>query len=255
MIDTHIHLNFEEYIDDLERCISEAVSSGIDKMIVIGIDKTSSEYAINLAEQYPNLYASVGVHPSEFSESTSFIKNLLDHPKVVAIGECGLDFYYDSDNKERQIEIFREQIELSIKFKKPIIIHSRAAVRECIDIIKSYNENINGVFHCFGGNISQANEITNMGMFIGINGPVTFKNAINAKKIAKDVDIKFILTETDGPYLSPEPYRGRRNVPKNIKYIIKSISEIKKMSINEVDKVTTNNAFKLFNLEEEKWRE
>ena len=145
MIDTHIHLNFEEYIDDLERCISEAVSSGIDKMIVIGIDKTSSEYAINLAEQYPNLYASVGVHPSEFSESTSFIKNLLDHPKVVAIGECGLDFYYDSDNKERQIEIFREQIELSIKFKKPIIIHSRGA-RECIDIIKSYNENINEFF-------------------------------------------------------------------------------------------------------------
>jgi TatD DNase family protein len=246
MIDTHIHLNFDNYMDDLDMCIIHAEDIGVSKMIVIGIDASSSDQAVILSEQFPSLYASVGIHPSYLEEDVTFIKTLIGHEKVVAIGECGIDLFHTQSNIKQQKEIFLKQIKLAIEYDKPIIIHSRDAVKECIDIVKPFKGQLKGVFHCFAGTVEQALEVVELGFYIGVNGPITFKNAVDAKAIVKAVDLKYILTETDGPYLAPEPYRGRRNVPENIKYIVKGIAQIKGLSVSEVDKITTDNAHDLF---------
>lgn len=251
MIDTHIHLNFEDYIDDLNIVIMDAEDNGVEKMIVIGIDEASSAYAVTLAEQYPSLYAAVGIHPSEAHTSTDFIESLLSHPKVVAVGECGIDLHYSSEQLERQKETFKKQIELAMKHGKPLIIHSRSAVKECLEVLQPYQGKVKGVFHCFGGTLEEADLVTGFGMYIGLDGPITFKNAADAKAVAKHVDIHHILVETDGPYLSPEPYRGRRNEPANVKYIVRALAKLKGLSVEDVDQITTKNAYDLFTFKEE----
>jgi TatD DNase family protein len=249
MIDTHVHLNFEDYIDDLENVILDAEKAGVSHMIVIGIDEGSSRLAIELSKQYPALYASVGVHPSESENmfemqatSTRFIEEMLKEDKVVAIGECGIDLYHEDYNLEYQQRVFKNQIELAKTYQKPLIIHSRSGVRECIDLLKPYQGQVKGVFHCFNGSKEEANEILELGFYIGVNGPITFKNAKDAKDVAIHVPIEKILIETDGPYLSPEPYRGRRNQPANVKYILKTLAQLKNMSEIDVDLITTQNA-------------
>jgi TatD DNase family protein len=253
MIDTHIHLNFEDYIDDLETVILDAEKAGVTHMIVVGIDEGSSRLAIELSKQYPSLYASVGVHPSESENmfemqptSTHFIETMLKEIKVVAIGECGIDLYHEDHNLSYQQDVFKSQIELAKTYQKPLIIHSRSGVRECIDMLKLYKGQVTGVFHCFNGTQEEANEILELGFYIGVDGPITFKNAKDAKDIAMYVPIERLLIETDGPYLSPEPYRGRRNQPVNLKYILKTLAQLKNMSEADVDQITTENAKKLF---------
>ncbi|MDA0871482.1 MAG: TatD family hydrolase [Firmicutes bacterium] len=253
MIDTHVHLNFEDYIDDLETVILDAEKAGVSQMVVIGIDEGSSRLAIELSKQYPALFASVGVHPSESENmfemqatSTQFIEDMLKEDKVVAIGECGIDLYHEDYNLEYQQHVFKNQIELAKTYQKPLIIHSRSGVRECIDMLKPYQGQVNGVFHCFNGSKEEANEILELGFYIGVNGPITFKNAKDAKDIAIHVPIEKLLIETDGPYLSPEPYRGRRNQPANVKYILKTLAQLKNMSEADVDTITTQNAKTLF---------
>lgn len=253
MIDTHVHLNFEDYIDDLETVILDAEKAGVSQMIVIGIDEGSSRLAIELSKQYPSIYASVGVHPSESENmfemqatSTHFIEEMLKEDKVVAIGECGIDLYHEDYNLEYQQQVFKQQIELAKTYNKPLIIHSRSGVRECIDMLKPYQGQVKGVFHCFNGTKEEADEILELGFYIGVNGPITFKNAKDAKDIASHVPIEKLLIETDGPYLSPEPYRGRRNQPANLKYILKSLALLKNMSEADVDHITTQNAKTLF---------
>ena len=253
MIDTHVHLNFEDYIDDLETVILDAEKAGVSHMVVIGIDEGSSRLAIELSKQYPSLYASVGVHPSESENmfemqatSTQFIEAMLKDEKVVAIGECGIDLYHEDYNLEYQQHVFKEQIELAKTYQKPLIIHSRSGVRACIDMLKPYQGHVKGVFHCFNGTQEEADEILELGFYIGVNGPITFKNAKDAKDIAMHVPIERLLIETDGPYLSPEPYRGRRNQPANVKYILKTLAQLKNMSEAEVDHITTQNAKNLF---------
>lgn len=253
MIDTHVHLNFEDYIDDLETVILDAEKAGVSHMVVIGIDEGSSRLAIELSKQYPSLYAAVGVHPSESENmfemqatSTQFIEAMLKEDKVVAIGECGIDLYHEDYNLEYQQHVFKEQIELSKMYQKPLIIHSRSGVRACIDMLKPYQGHVKGVFHCFNGTKEEADEILELGFYIGVNGPITFKNAKDAKDIAMHVPIERLLIETDGPYLSPEPYRGRRNQPSNVKYILKTLAQLKNMSEAEVDDITTQNAKNLF---------
>jgi TatD DNase family protein len=253
MIDTHIHLNFEDYIDDLEIVILDAEKAGVTHMIVVGIDEGSSKLAIELSKQYPNLYASVGVHPSESENmfemqatSTDFIEAMLQEDKVVAIGECGIDLFHEDFHLDYQKEVFIHQIELAKKYQKPLIIHSRSGVRECIDILKPYQGQVTGVFHCFNGTLEEADEILSLGFYIGVDGPITFKNAKDAKAIAIHVPIEKLLIETDGPYLSPEPYRGRRNQPANVKYILKALAQLKNMSESDVEDITTLNAKTLF---------
>lgn len=253
MIDTHVHLNFEDYIDDLETVILDAEKAGVSHMVVIGIDEGSSRLAIELSKQYPALFASVGVHPSESENmfemqatSTQFIEDMLKENKVVAIGECGIDLYHEDYNLEYQQQVFKNQIELAKTYQKPLIIHSRSGVRECIDMLKPYQGQVKGVFHCFNGSKEEANEILELGFYIGVNGPITFKNAKDAKDIAIHVPIEKLLIETDGPYLSPEPYRGRRNQPANVKYILKTLAQLKNMSEADVDTITTQNAKTLF---------
>lgn len=253
MIDTHIHLNFEDYIDDLENVILDAEKAGVTHMIVVGIDEPSSRLAIELSKQYPSIYASVGVHPSESENmfemkatSTSFIETMLKEDKVVAIGECGIDLYHEDYNLSYQQEVFKNQIELAKTYKKPLIIHSRSGVRECIDMLTPYKGQVTGVFHCFNGTKEEADEILELGFYIGVDGPITFKNAKDAKDIATHVPIERLLIETDGPYLSPEPYRGRRNQPANVKYILKALAQLKNMSEADADQITTQNAKTLF---------
>jgi TatD DNase family protein len=246
MIDTHVHLNFEEYIDDLNMVIMNAEDQGVEKMIVVGIDDVSSAYAVTLAEQYPNLYATVGIHPSEAHISTQFMTSFVNHPKVVAIGECGIDLHYSNDNIEEQTETFKKQIELAIEYDKPIIIHSRSAVKECLDVLKPYKGKVRGVFHCFSGTLEEADRVIDLGMYIGLDGPITFKNAFDAKALAKHIDLKHILVETDSPFLSPDPLRGRRNEPANVKYVIRALAKLKGMNVEDVDRITTDNAYALF---------
>lgn len=246
MIDTHTHLNFEDYIDDINMCIMDAEDQGVEKMIVIGIDEASSAYAITLSEQYPSLYAAVGLHPSDADQNIDFIEPLLKHHKVVAVGECGIDLHYSQSNLERQKEVFKAHIELAIKHQKPIIVHSRSAVKECLKVLEPYRGKITGVFHCFGGTLEEAEKVLDFGFYIGVDGPITFKNAHDAKALAKAIDINRLLIETDSPYLSPEPYRGRRNEPANVKYVCKALAQLKGMHAQEVEDITTRNAIALF---------
>lgn len=251
MIDTHIHLNFEDYIDDLDDVIFDALSYGITKMVVIGIDHDTSQVALSLAEQYPELYATIGVHPSEATTNLDFIRPLLNHSKVVAIGECGIDLFHRQDTLELQKEVFKKQIELSIEYDLPLVIHTREAMRETLDVLKPYQGKVRGVFHCFSGTKEEAKEVLELGFYIGVDGPVTFKNAHELKQIVKMIPLDKILTETDGPFLSPEPYRGKRNKPSNIRYILKAIAELKGVSLSQAEMMIDQNAQTLFQFKEE----
>jgi TatD DNase family protein len=251
MIDTHIHLNFEDYIDDLDDVIVDALSYGITKMVVIGIDQQTSQVALTLAEQYPELYATIGVHPSEATLNLDFLKPLLNHPKVVAIGECGIDLYHRQDTLDLQKEVFIKQIELAIEHDLPIVIHTREAMRETLDLLKPYKGKVRGVFHCFSGTKDEASEVLELGFYVGVDGPVTFKNAHELKQVVKMIPIDKILTETDGPFLAPEPYRGKRNKPSNIRYILKAIAELKGVSLSQAESIIDQNAQTLFQFKEE----
>ena len=251
MIDTHCHVNIEEFEKDSDQVIKDAIASGVKKMIVIGIDQKSNLKAIAIAEQYEEVYVAVGIHPSVCEEENfdDLIK-LISHPKVVAIGECGIDLYWQQDNLEKQKEVFIKQIELSILHKLPLIIHTRNSFKEAYDCVIPYKNKARGVFHCFSSNLEDAFKAIGLGFYVGIDGPVTFKNAKDIKEIAKEIPLDRILIETDSPYLSPHPLRGKRNEPKNLRYIALALSEIKSCDIKEVIQETTSNAINLFKLGE-----
>lgn len=246
MIETHAHLNFKQFDQDLDIVIKDAFNSGVSKVIVIGIDKKSSLKAIKIAEQYNNVYATVGLHPGSVANNdTNFIEPLLNHPKVVAIGECGTDLYWTKDTLELQIKYLHNQAKLALKHNLPLIIHTRNSFTEAFDIVKEYT-GVRGVFHCFSSTLEDARKAIDLGFYIGIDGPVTFNKAVELHEIVKEIDLKHILIETDSPYLSPHPHRGKRNEPKNLLYIAQKIADIKNISVDEVIKVTTNNASTLF---------
>jgi len=249
MIDTHCHLNIETFKEDYQKVIENAKEAGVKQIIVIGIDPKSNQKAIELAEQYPFIYAAVGIYPGVVDEfGIEGLRPLLDHKKVVALGEIGLDFYWRDDNKKRQIEIFEKQLDIAEELNLPVVIHTRNSFREAYQCVKPYKGRIKGVFHCFSSTLEDAKKAVDLGFYIGIDGPVTFKNAKDIKEIAKHIPLDKILIETDSPYLSPHPFRGKRNEPMRLPYIAQAIADIKGIDVSEVIKQTTINANNLFNL-------
>jgi TatD DNase family protein len=253
LFDTHAHLNAEEYKDDLDEVISRAQDAGVTNMVVVGFDRPTIERAMELVAGYDFLYASVGWHPVDAIDMTEedliWIEELASHPKVVALGEMGLDYHWDKSPKDIQKEVFRKQIRLAKKVKLPIIIHNREATADILEILKEENaEEVGGIMHCFSGSPEVARECVNMNFYISLGGPVTFKNAKKPKDVAAEVPLDKLLIETDCPYLTPHPFRGKRNEPGYVKLVAEQIAEIKGLSYEEVAAATTKNAKKFFGI-------
>jgi len=253
LIDTHVHLNSTKFSDNLEEVIKRALDNDIKKMIVVGYDTKSNLKAIELAEEYPFIYATVGFHPTDAKDITNddfqLLYKQLKHEKVVGIGECGLDFYWDKEHIDEQIEVFKKQIELSLELKLPLIIHMRDASEATYNVLSEY-EHLKGIMHCYSGSAEMAPLFINMGLFISLGGPVTFKNGHKPKEVAAQVPLENLLIETDSPYLSPHPFRGKTNEPSRVKLVAEEIARIKKVPYQKIAEVTTNNALKLFKIKE-----
>jgi len=252
-VDTHTHLFLKEFENDINMVIDRSMTSNVRKFILPNIDFSTIEPLKNLCKNYPeSCFAAIGLHPTSvkhnYYEELNKIYNELHNSEIkyYAIGEIGLDLYWTLDNFDEQMKCFSNQLEWARELNIPVIIHSRNAINEIIQIIKSFN-NIKGVFHSFTGNIEQARQIIDMGFYIGINGIITYNNS-GIQEIVKNIDINKILLETDSPYLSPVPLKKQRNESKNITIIAKKISEIKNINIADIEQITTQNAFDLFGI-------
>ena len=243
-IDTHCHLSYEDYdnLDEVVKNIDIAITSGTN-------DDTNKE-VLDVVSKYNNIYGTLGIHPEDIDSisdnSFKFIEDNLNNKKIVAIGEIGLDYYWVKDNKEEQKELLRKQMKIAEKYNMPVVIHSREAIEDTYNILKNYK--VKGTIHCFSSSYEMALKFIKLGYKIGIGGVVTFKNSKKLQDIVDRLDLKDILLETDSPYLSPEPLRGKKNVPYNTYYVAKKIAEIKNVSIDEVLTVTGENAIELFDL-------
>jgi len=252
-IDTHVHLNADQYENDVEEVIARAQDAGVTKMVVVGFDRKTINRAMELTEQYPFIYAVVGWHPVDAIDCTEedlkWIESLAAHPKVVGIGETGLDYHWEKSPKDIQQEIFRKQIQLAKKVNLPIIIHNRDATADVVRILREEDAaQTGGIMHCFGGSVETAKECIAMNFMISLGGPVTFKNARMPKEVAKEISLDHLLIETDAPYLSPHPYRGKRNEPSYVTLVAEEIANLKEITVEEVAKATTENALKVFKI-------
>ena len=252
-IDTHVHLNADQYEEDLQEVIERARAANLEKMIVIGFDRKTIERAMQLVEQYEFIYAVIGWHPVDAIDCTDdyllWIEELAKHPKVVGIGETGLDYYWDKSPKDVQQHWFRKQIHLAQKLNLPIIIHNRDATADVVRILKEENAaSVGGIMHCFGGSVETAQECIKMNFMISLGGPVTFKNARQPKEVATAIPLEHLLIETDAPYLAPHPYRGKRNEPAYVTLVAEEIARLKEISVDEVAQKTTENAKRFFKI-------
>ena len=254
-IDTHTHLYLEQFSEDIDTVISDSISSGIEKLFLPNISSETTKDMLDLCEKYPETcYAMMGLHPCDVkSESMEkellHVEEMLEKEKFIAVGEIGIDLYWDKSTLPLQKEAFIFQIDLAKKYKLPIVIHTRDSFNEAIEIVESLNdENLSGVFHCFTGSVEDAKRITDLGNFyLGIGGVLTFKNS-GLDNTIKEIDIQHLLLETDSPYLAPTPFRGERNESKYILNIAEKLSEIHQISLDDVADKTTNNALKLFKI-------
>lgn len=250
MIDTHIHLAHERYEQDVESVITTAKTKGVEAVVLIGCDGESIKAAVDLHKKHPEFTKlAIGWHPVDVStwtqEALAEIKKIIKTEDVIAIGEMGLDYHWYPEQKEEQIALFKTQIELAQELDLPIIIHAREAYDDCYNILKQYAP-VKGVMHSYADCGENAMRFVELGLAIGISGPITFKNGQNQKETAKIVPLENLLLETDGPYLTPVPYRGKRNLPEYIEYVAEEIALNKNISKQEVIKQTTINAKKLF---------
>ncbi|MCB0750424.1 MAG: YchF/TatD family DNA exonuclease [Ignavibacteriae bacterium] len=254
-IDTHAHLYYPNFNGEIEQVIERANMAGVKYILIPGTDLVTSKKAIDLAEKFEGVYAAVGVHPHDTTEwknsDLDILKDFAKNPKVVAIGEIGLDYYYDFSPKEIQLAAFKAQIELALKLDLPIIVHNRESIEDIMNIIRSYKETkLRAQFHCFAGSKEDAKELISMGHYISFTGNITFKKADNLREVLQSVKLDKLLLETDSPFMTPVPYRGKRNEPSNIPLIAESISEIKTVSMDDLARNTNYNAFKLFGIGE-----
>lgn len=251
MIDTHSHINMIESLS-LDEIIKNAFDNGIDKIIVPSAYPADMENIMDLVNKYDNVYGMLGIHPSEVkSWDDSFIekiKNYAKNSKIAAIGEIGLDYYWDKSFNDLQKEVFIKQIKLANELELPIDIHDREAHKDTFDIIQEYNKGSKVIMHCFSGSVEFARECIKAGYYLGIGGVVTFKNAIKMKEVVKTVPLERILLETDAPYLTPVPFRGKENQPAYIKYVAEEIASLREITKEEVALVTTENAKTVFNI-------
>lgn len=251
IIDTHSHLYLEEFNIDIEQIILQSKQNGVEKIYLPAIDSQTTQLLIQLETKYPNYcIAMMGLHPcyvkENYKSELEKVSSLLQQRKFAAIGECGLDFYWDKTFVKEQYEALEKQIDWALQYQLPIVLHTRNATQETINVIKKYAaKGLKGIFHCFGGSVDEAHQIIEMGFYLGIGGVVTYKNA-GLDKVLKDIDLKHIVLETDSPYLTPVPHRGKRNETSYLKIIAEKIAEIKNCSYELVAKTTTQNAMSLF---------
>ena len=247
LIDTHAHIYYEKYKDDLNEVIDRADKNGVKKIICVGTDLESSIKSLKISNKYKNIYCSIGYHPHESSKAEKNYLNELEEmskeDKVVAIGETGLDYYYNYSDSKIQKKRFIEQIELANSLELPVIIHNRDSDDDLYNILKEYHPK--GVIHCFSSNIDYAIKILELDILLSFTGIITFKNS-TLNRVIEEIDLSDMMIETDSPYLTPEPNRGKRNEPSYVYYIAKKISEIKNIPIEEVINHTTKNALNLF---------
>ena len=256
LIDSHAHLNDEKFLEDREEIIEKIKEEGIINVINAGYSLEATKQAVELSKKYDFIYATSGISPNDFPQkedelwkSIEEIKEIAkQNEKVVAIGEIGLDYYWNKENKELQKEVFIRQIDIANELNLPIVIHSRDAVMDTLEILKHNNVKNKGVFHCCPLNRELVKEALKLDFYISFAGPVTFKNSKNADEIINMVPDDKILIETDSPYLSPEPYRGRRNDSRNVKYIAQKVANAKNLDLMEIAEQTIKNTKKLFNI-------
>ncbi|MFQ3546554.1 TatD family hydrolase [Halobacillus rhizosphaerae] len=253
LFDTHVHLNADQFEEDMEETIERARAEGVRYMTVVGFDHKTIPKAIEIAENHEDIYAAVGWHPVDAidmkEEDLQWIEELTSHPKVVALGEMGLDYHWDKSPADVQKEVFRKQIRLAKKVRMPIIIHNREATEDIVEILKEENAaEVGGIMHCYSGPVETAKECIDMNFMISLGGPVTFKNAKLPKEVAKAIDLEHLLVETDCPFLAPHPNRGKRNEPAYVKLVAEQIAELKEITYEEVAEITTANALKFFGI-------
>ncbi|KAA0543727.1 TatD family deoxyribonuclease [Bacillus sp. BGMRC 2118] len=256
LFDTHVHLNADQFNEDLEEVIQRALDHNVKKMVVVGFDRITITRAMELIDSYSFLYAAIGWHPVDAIDMTDedlmWIEQLASHPKVVAIGEMGLDYYWDKSPKDLQQEVFRKQIRLAKKLKMPIVIHNREATQDIVDILKEEEASeVGGIMHCFSGSLEVAKACIDMNFYISLGGPVTFKNAKKPKEVAAEIPLDKLLIETDCPYLAPHPYRGKRNEPSYVTLVAQEIATLKGITYDEVVQKTYDNARQIFNIHDE----
>lgn len=249
--DTHAHYDDKAFDEDRDGLLNNLHEKGVELIIDPGCTLESSEAAIELAEKYSFVYAAVGIHPEELSDFTDGklkeIEKLAKHPKCAAIGEIGLDYYWDDTHKQEQKELFIRQIELALRLDRPVIIHDREAHGDSLEIVSRYKE-LRGVFHCYSGSAEMAAELLKMGWYLGFDGPVTYKNARKVIEVLEICPSDRMLIETDSPYLSPVPMRGKRNDSSNLEYVVGKIAQIKGESFEEICRITMENGKRLFNI-------
>lgn len=248
IFDTHAHYLREDFGDELEPLLDSLPQKGVERVLAIGYDIRSSKEEIALAERYPYIWATVGIHPENAAEIPENwdeeLEELLSHPKVVALGEIGLDYHYPEPPRDIQQRIFRRQLELAAKHNKPVVIHSRDASGDTLEILKEYKPR--GVVHCFSGSAETAREVVKLGMYIGFTGVLTFKNAKKAVEACAAVPIERLLLETDCPYMAPVPFRGKRCDSSMIRFTAEKMAEIKGVSTEEMIETARENGEKLF---------
>ena len=254
IFDTHCHLNDPQLLERIDEVISAAEKVGVNKFLVVGWNKESSLKAVELAHQYDCIFAAIGFHPTDIDGVSDLdykeVMSLVDDPKVVAIGEIGLDYHWVKEPKqrERQKEWFIKQIAFANEHKKPISIHNREAFEDCLSILKEHPPLYSGVMHCYSGSVELLSDVLALGLYIGLDGPLTFTNAKTPKEVCEKVPLDRLLVETDSPYLSPHPLRGTVNEPKNIALVIDEITRIKGISKKHILDITYENSCKLFHV-------
>jgi TatD DNase family protein len=251
LVDTHTHIDMDNYKDNFGEILEEAKEYGVEKLVIPGVEPSGFERIVMLCEKYENVYGSVGVHPTEakkFNQAAEDkMREYLKHPKIAAVGEIGLDYYWDKSFKELQKEVFERQINIAKEFNKPVLVHDRESHEDVFEILKKTNAK-GVVMHCFSGSPEFALECVKEGFYIALGGVVTFKNAKEMKEVAKVVPLENLLLETDAPYLAPVPYRGKENRPAYVKFVAQEIAQLRGISFEEVSRVTTENAVKLLGL-------
>lgn len=253
-VDTHVHLNADQYEEDLQEVIDRALEAKVERMVVIGFDRKTIERTMQLIEQYDFVYGVIGWHPVDAIDCTQqdleWIEQLASHPKIVGIGETGLDYYWDKSPKDVQQELFRKQIQLAQKINLPIVIHNRDATGDVVQILREENAaSVGGVMHCFRGSVETARECIAMNFMISLGGPVTFKNARLPKEVATEIALEHLMIETDAPYLAPHPHRGKRNEPAFVPLVAEEIARLKGLTIEEIAQATTANAKNFFGID------
>ncbi len=248
-VDTHCHISYEDY-DNIDELIMNIKNSKVEKIIVNGTDMKSNLFVLELVRKYDIVYGALGFHPTELDDFSydylDWLDKNIDNDKIVALGEIGLDYHYENTNKERQIDVLRRQLDIAVKHNKPIIFHCRDAIGDTYDILKKYN--LKGTMHAYSGSLDMALKFIKLGYCLGVGGVVTFKNAKNIIEVIKNIDLKYIVLETDAPYLTPEPYRGKKNNSSYIPLIAEKVASIKGISSLDVASITSNVASELFDL-------